>query len=163
MAAIAATQEEKQFVTIAHPGEGMTYVFGLLANYLLTREENKNAQVLIYVSSKVVASQIKDKMAIFETYERIVVTNVWDPARWKDSSRKTYYIIDEADEVIESNLLNISATLSGFNGLIALKTEKVFLYSATLNQYYHKAFLWAFNLPDRAVVTFPSAHQIMTG
>ena len=73
----------------------------------------------------------------------VTVTDTWDPNRWiRDTSNKIF-IIDEAEEVIENNLLGLNGT--GFTGLAALRRQKVYCFTATLTAYWRHCFCYCFN------------------
>ena len=63
-----------------------------------------------------------------------LVTNVWDPKGWLSDANNKFFIIDEAEDVIEGNLLGLNG--SGFTGLAALRSKKVFCFTATLTDYW---------------------------
>ena len=54
---------------------------------------------------------------------RVHVDSVFDPIDWMGVYQKCFYIIDEAEELIEENLVGVRRELNGFNGLAALKEE----------------------------------------
>ena len=79
----------------------------------------------------------------------ILVTNVWDPSAWGRDNNNKIFIIDEAEEVIENNLLGLNG--SGFSGLANLRHKRVICFSATLSPYFRHIFLVAFGLPASAI------------
>ena len=79
----------------------------------------------------------------------ILVTNVWDPSAWGRDPNNKIFIIDEAEEVIENNLLGLNG--SGFSGLASLRHKRVVCFSATLSPYFRQVFLRAFGLPADAI------------
>ena len=54
---------------------------------------------------------------------RVHVESDFDPTDWMAVYKKCFYIIDEAEELIEDNLVGVSRALEGFKGLAALKDE----------------------------------------
>ena len=86
---------------------------------------------------------------MFPMYWAVLVTNVWDPNAWGKDPNNKIFIIDEAEEVIENNLLGLNG--SGFSGLANLRQKRVVCFSATLSPYFRQVFLRAFSLPADAI------------
>ena len=122
-----------QNVCIAPPAAGKTYSFLLVAQRALEYEDNDGARIVIYVSSQIVRNQIQDKLVMFDMAWAINVTTVWDPRGWVADPSNKIFIIDECEDVIEANLIGLNG--AGFTGLVALRTKKVFCFTATLTDY----------------------------
>ena len=148
-------------VAIAPPAAGKTYAFLLLAQRALEYENNNGARIVIYVSSKIVKNQIQEKLAMFDKHWAINVTTSWDPKGWIADANNKIFIIDECEDVIESNLLGLNG--AGFTGLVALKTKKVFCFTATLTNYYRNNFCYAFGVPATAIKEFHTSQFYKTG
>ena len=91
----------------------------------------------------------------------VLVTCTWDPAGWKNDANNRIFIIDEAEDVIEGNLLGLNG--SGFTGLAALKGKKVFCFTATLTDYWKHCFRKVFGVPPTAIKHFHTAQFYKTG
>ena len=63
-------------------------------------DETKTARIVIYVSSRIVANQIQEKLALFESPWAVTVTDHWDTDGWKKDRNNKIFIIDEAEDVI---------------------------------------------------------------
>ena len=152
MASWCIVQKSFQNVCIAPPAAGKTYAFLLVSQRALEYEDNDGARIVIYVSSQIVRNQIQDKLVMFDMAWAINVTTVWDPRGWVADPSNKIFIIDECEDVIEANLIGLNG--AGFTGLVALRTKKVFCFTATLTAYYRNSFCYAFGVPTTAIKEF---------
>ena len=161
MATSCIASQPYQMVCIAPPAAGKTFAFLLLAQRALEYENNNGARIVIYVSSKIVKNQIQEKLAMFDKHWAINVTTSWDPKGWIADANNKIFIIDECEDVIESNLLGLNG--AGFTGLVVLRGKKVFCFTATLTDYYRHNFCSAFGVPATAIKEFHTSQFYKTG
>ena len=81
--------------------------------------------------------------------------------KWVKQTPTAYFIVDEAEQVIEQKLVCLVA--NAFQGLLCLVEKKVFFYTATFADYWKSAFLTVFELPPSAIKSFPSIKKLATG
>ena len=144
MAAAAAVAPSKQFVTLARPAAGKTYVFLLLANYLLEANPDKDVVAVIFVAKGIIEDQCRIKLDFFTNKSRMLLVTDYDFSGWLSSNPKAFYIVDEGEQVIEKQLIGLKD--KAFKGLVCLADKKVFFYTATLDPYWRKALLKIFDL-----------------
>ena len=100
MAAWILSHTYDKLVAIAPPAAGKTFVFLLVAARCLELDQTRAARVVIYVSSRIVANQIQEKLALFEKPWAVLVTDHWDTDAWLREKNNKIFIIDEAEDVI---------------------------------------------------------------
>ena len=66
--------------------------------------------------------------------ERLLVVNTIDFMSLKSISEKSVFMLDEADEVIQDNICKEIKKGATLNGLVALRRERVYLFTATLSE-----------------------------
>ena len=91
----------------------------------------------------------------------MTVTHVWAPVQWRQNPKNKIFLIDEGEEAIETRLIDV--TPAGFHGLLALRDHRVFLFTATLTDYYKACWLEAFQAPGSAVRYFTSQNELRYG
>ena len=74
------------------------------------------------------------------------------------NKKNKIFLIDEGEEVIERRLLDV--TKDGFNGLLGLRDLRVFLFTATLTDYFRESWRKAFQAQPDAVRIFPTQSQV---
>ena len=104
------------------------------------------------------ANQAREKLRIFDCAEFVSVTAEWDPAQWRKNEKNKIFVVDEGEIAIEQQLLDL--TPKGFNGLAALRDKRVFMFTATLTDYYKLCWQNVFGMPADAVHQFPSTMYV---
>ena len=97
----------------------------------------------------------------FPSKEDFYITAEWEPNVWAKDYPNALYLFDEGEQLIEKNLLDLQD--DGFHGLYSMKGKRIFLFSATLDDYWGSSFKRVFELSEDAVLTFPTSHQVRTG
>ena len=95
---------------------------------------------------------------MFDCSGKVTVTCRWDPNEWKMNRKNKVFLVDEGEEVIERRLLDVKK--EGFQGLLGLRDMRVFLFSATLTDYFRECWRRAFQENAKAVREFPTSHQV---
>ena len=161
-AAWCATTQHKHGIVIAAPAEGKTLSMLQFARHMITEDETRQTEAVIYCPVEQIAAQTKDKLCMFaDVSSKVTVVSRWDPTGWRMNVKNKIFIIDEGEEVIEKRLLDL--TKDGFQGLAGLKDFRVFLFTATLTDYYRACWLAAFEMPPEAIRTFPTQQEVKTG
>ena len=154
MAAWCATTQYRHGICLAAPAEGKTYAFLHFLNKMITADEDHGTEAVIYCPQEVVANQARVKLRMFDCWDKVTVSAVWEPKEWRKNEKNKIFIVDEGEEAIERRLLDLTPT--GFTGLAALRDKRVFLFTATLTDYYKACWMSAFDMPEEAVRRFPS-------
>ena len=98
---------------------------------------------------------------MFDCSAKVTVTCKWAPTEWRMNSKNKIFLIDEGEEVIERRLLDVKK--EGFTGLLGLRDMRVFLFTATLTDYFRECWRRAFQEDPRAVREFPTSNQVRNG
>ena len=91
MAAAAAVAPQKQFVTLARPAAGKTFVFLLLANYLLEINPDKDVMAIIFVSKGIIYEQCNQKLDFERTRAEgyLTMTSTFQDGARRSQKRST--------------------------------------------------------------------------
>ena len=83
MAAWCATTQYRHGICLAAPAEGKTYAFLHFLNKMITADEDHGTEAVIYCPQEVVANQARVKLRMFDCWDRVTVSAVWDPKEWR--------------------------------------------------------------------------------
>ena len=92
---------------ITAPGSGKTFVMLLAVNYALTVENTVYNRCVIYSGEDIVVQQIAEKVKLFPCEDEIIVTSLWDPFRWRNEYPNAIFVVDEAETLIATKLLDL--------------------------------------------------------
>ena len=134
-----------QDILISAPGSGKTYVMLLAVSFVLENAEQFD-RCVIYSSEEIVVQQILQKVKLFPCEDDVVVTSEWEPWEWRNTYQKALYVIDEAETLIADKLVDLNE--DGYNGLVALNDKVIWMFTATLTDYYRDSLKAAFGFDD---------------
>ena len=89
------------------------------------------------------------------------MTSDWEPWTWRQSYPNAFYVIDEAETLIANRLVDLNE--EGYNGLVALNDKFIWMFSATLTDYYKESFKMAFGVGDSVFHCFVTPQKLVHG
>ena len=101
------TSDTNSDFIITAPGSGKTFVMLLAVNYALTVNNTYYNRCVIYSGEEIVVQQIAEKVKLFKAEDEIIVTSLWDPFRWRSTYPKALFVVDEAETLIATKLLDL--------------------------------------------------------
>ena len=147
-----------QDILISAPGSGKTYVMLLAVSFVLANAEQFD-RCVIYSSEEIVVQQILQKVKLFPCEDDVVVTSEWEPWEWRNTYQKALYVIDEAETLIADKLVDLNE--DGYNGLVALHDKVIWMFTATLTDYYRDSLKAAFGFDDKIFHRFVTPQKLV--
>lgn len=162
MAACALIAKTRQTILLAEPAQGKSFVLFMIAEYAMANPIDgvQYDSVVIYSPTTIVVNQLEKKSKLFPSHHDMYITTEWEPTRWAREYPNALFLFDEGEQLIETNLLGL--TEFGFTGLYAMRTKKVFLFTATLDDYWSGSFKKVFEYGQECILEFPTSYYVKT-
>lgn len=154
MAALMANYKSHDWkVLVAEPGSGKSFVIALLANYL---HEKGATDVFILSHHPLLVAQIEKTLQPYKLskFFKWIFQKEANFEAIDQICHNAPVIMDEGDLYLENEFISFDATKMG--GLAARRKSRLFIFTATLSNYWEQVLRVAMKMTDKSIHRPPS-------